>query len=74
MRDGLSLIGLDLFKEDDHYKIVDLYATCLNLTYVGVKHIKSNTTTNYEFSNLSTFLKRTGFCIKESVRIAYQFE
>ena len=74
MRDGLSLIGLDLFKGTNHYQIIDLYSTCLNKTYIGVKNLKSKTTTNYEFSNLSEFLKVSGFSINESLKIAYQFE
>lgn len=71
MRDGLPLIGLDLFKGTDHYQITEMYATCLNKTYVGVRKVASKTTINYEFSSLLDFLKRNGFSVKESVKLEY---
>lgn len=71
MRDGLPLIGLDLFKGPDHYRITELYATCLNKTYVGVRKINSKTIVNYEFSSLLDFLKRNGFSVKESIKLEY---
>lgn len=72
MKDGLSLVGLDLYKESIHYRITDVYVTSLNHTYLGVKDELTQCTTNYRFTSIRSFLKENGFSVKESIQINYQ--
>jgi hypothetical protein len=67
MRDGLPLIGLELFKESLQYQITDVYVTSLNHTYLAVKNAHNQCTTNYRFTDIRSFLKENGFSIRESV-------
>lgn len=67
MRDGLSLIGLDLYKGPVKYRITAVYVTRLNYTYLAVNDESTKCTTNYKFSDIKSFLTENGFSIKESV-------
>jgi hypothetical protein len=71
MRDGLSLIGLDLYKESTQHQITGVYVTCLNHTYLAVRDELTKCTTNYRFSDIKSFLKENGFSIRESVLVDY---
>jgi len=72
MRDGLPLIGLELYKESFPYRITGVYVTGLNHTYVGVRDERTQCTTNYRFTDIQSFLKENGFSVRESVQLDYQ--
>jgi hypothetical protein len=71
MRDGIPLIGLELFKESLQYRITSVYVTSLNHTYLAVKDESTQCTTNYRFLDIKSFLKENGFSTRESVLIDY---
>ena len=75
MRDGLSLIGLELTRGELTYTITNLYLTCLDSLYIGIKCTETNCTTNYQLvGSLKTFLKKNGFSVRESIASEFNIQ